>query len=226
MEQTAKKKGRSNTLTYAAYQRLKEDICNGVIRSGSLLSEAQVAAQLGISRTPVREALAALESEGLVEIKRGIGAQVKPLSFSDVIHIYDLRKVLEPLAAQTAILHITEQDLKESRHKFMDLLKYKDEPFQIQVKKYVEADWDFHMLLVERCENTFIAPIMNMLQPTVRRLQVISYRPENYSVQEAIDQHLQLIEAIEERDVSKLCQQLRTHLSWSLAGFLNPTAML
>ena len=96
----------------------------------------------------------------------------------------------------------------------------------MQVNKYVEADWDFHMLLVERCENTFIAPIMNLMQPTIRRLQVISYRPENYSVQEAIDQHIQLIEAIEERDVEKLCQQLRNHLSWSLAGFLNPTAIL
>ena len=62
MEQSRKKKSRSNTLTYTAYQKLKEDICNGVIRSGSLLSEAQVAAQLGISRTPVREALVALES--------------------------------------------------------------------------------------------------------------------------------------------------------------------
>ena len=89
MPQTLKRKDRSVTLTRAAYQSIKEDICTGAIRSGSLLSEAQIAANLGISRTPVREALAALESEGLVEIKRGIGAQVKPLTFSDVIHIYD-----------------------------------------------------------------------------------------------------------------------------------------
>ena len=96
MAQEEKKRGRrSDTLMYTAYQTIKEEICTGVIRSGELLSETQLAARMGISRTPLREALAALENEGLVEIKRGVGAKVRPLSFGDMIHVYELRKVLE-----------------------------------------------------------------------------------------------------------------------------------
>lgn len=223
MPQTLKRKDRSGTLTHAAYQSIKDDICTGAIRSGSLLSEAQIAANLGISRTPVREALAALESEGLVEIKRGIGAQVKPLTFSDVIHIYDLRKVLEPLAARTAILHITDEDLKACEEQFLNLLQYENAPSLVQVKKYTEVDWNFHMLIVDRCENPFVAPMMSLIEPTIRRLQVISYRPENYSVQETVEQHIQLINAFREGNVEKVCQQLQAHLSWSLAGFLTPS---
>ena len=223
MPKTLKKKDRSGTLTYAAYQSIKEDICNGVIRAGSLLSEAQIATNLGISRTPVREALAALENEGLVEIKRGIGAQVKTLTFSDVIHIYDLRKVLEPLAARTAILHITDEDLNACEEQFRNLLQYENEPFLIQVKKYTEVDWNFHMLIVDRCENPFVAPMMSLIEPTIRRLQAISYRPDNYSVQEAVEQHLHLINAFREGDIEKVCQQLQAHLNWSLTGFFTPS---
>ena len=65
--------GRSGTLMKSVYHSLKEDICNGVIKTGELLSEAQLAERLSVSRTPVREALAALENEGLVDIRRGIG---------------------------------------------------------------------------------------------------------------------------------------------------------
>lgn len=223
MSKASKKKDRPGTLTYAAYQSIKEDICNGVIRSGSLLSESQIASNLGISRTPVREALVALENEGLVEIKRGIGAQVKPLTFSDVIHVYDLRKVLEPLAARTAILHIKEEDLKYSEEQFQNLFQYENAPLQVQVKKYAEVDWNFHMLIVDRCENPFILPIMRLIEPTIRRLQVISYRPENYSVEEAVEQHMQLINVFRKGDVETISQQLQAHFNWSLAGFLTPS---
>ena len=65
--------GRSGTLMKSVYHSLKEDICNGVIKTGELLSEAQLAERLSVSRTPVREALAALENEGLVRTERTAG---------------------------------------------------------------------------------------------------------------------------------------------------------
>ena len=82
------------------------------------------------------------------------------------------------------------------------------------------------MLIVERCENPFIAPMMSLIEPTIRRLQAISYRPENYSVEETVEQHVQLINAFREGSVEKVCQQLQAHLSWSLAGFLAPSVSL
>lgn len=220
------RKGRSATLMRSVYQTLKEEICTGMILSDDLLSEAQIAARLGVSRTPVREALAALENEGLVEIKRGVGAHVKQLTFRDMEHIYELRKVLEPLAAKTALQYITREELENFRTQFQDLMKYQNEPLRVQVAKYSEVDWNFHMLLVRRCENPFIESMMNLIIPNIRRLQVISYRPENYSLQETIEQHMGLIDTMESGYIDAVCQKLVAHLNWSLAGFASSTILV
>ena len=217
---------RSGTLMYTAYQTIKEEICTGAIRSGELLSETQLAARLGISRTPLREALAALESEGLVEIKRGVGARVRPLSFGDVIHVYELRKVLEPLAVQTAVFHIAREELEDYRKQFRNLLRYKGEPVEVQVVKYTEVDWRFHMMIVERSENPYVLPMMNLIMPTIRRLQMVAYRPENYQVEETIAQHLELINTLEEGDIYRVSRQIGAHLTWSLNGFFNTPTLL
>lgn len=218
-------KKRSETRTRSVYNTLKEEICTGLIRKDEVLSEAKIAARLGVSRTPVREALAALESEGLVEIKRGIGANVKPLSLQDVIHIYELRKVLEPLAAQTAIRHITKEELTACRKNFKALLKYEDEPQQ-QIIKYCQVDWELHLLIIQRCENPFISSMMNLLIPNIRRLQVICYRPERCPISESIDQHNMLIDALEGRDIDQIRTQLEAHLNWSLADFITSSTLI
>lgn len=221
-----KKLDRSGTLMRFVYHTLKEEICTGVIQSGDLLSELQIATRLGVSRTPVREALAALENEGLVEIKRGIGASVKSLSLSDIIHIYELRKLLEPLAAQTAIYHLTKEELKSCRKQFRNLLKYESEPAQVQISNYTKTDWDFHMLIIHRCDNSFIEPMMNLIVPNIRRLQVMSYCPGSYNLSEAIDEHLKLIDALESRDVTRVRMQMENHLNWSLTSFVTSTVLL
>ena len=217
---------RPNTLMYTAYQTIKDEICTGAIRSGDLLSETQLAARLGISRTPLREALAALEGEGLVEIRRGVGARVRPLSFGDMIHVYELRKLLEPLAAQTAVLHITRDELESYRKQFQDLLQYQNEPVEVQVVKYTEVDWNFHMLIVERSENPYLLPMMNLIMPTIRRLQMVAYQPENYKVEETIAQHLSLLDAFEQGNIHQVSQAVSAHLTWSLNGFFNTPSLL
>lgn len=218
------KKKRSETRTHSVYNILKEEICTGLIRTDEILSEAKIAARLGVSRTPIREALTALENEGLVEIKRGIGTNVKPLTLQDVIHIYELRKVLEPLAAQTAVQHITKEELKTCRKNFKDLLKYENEPQQ-QIIKYSQVDWEFHMLIIQRCENPFIGSMMNLLIPNIRRLQVICYRPEGYPISESVNQHLELIDTLEGRDIKKIRAQMEAHLNWSLADFITSSTL-
>ena len=217
-------KKRSETHARSVYNTLKEEICTGIIRTDEILSEAKIAARLGVSRTPVREALTALESEGLVEIKRGIGANVKPLSLQDVIHIYELRKVLELLAAQTAVQHITKEELKACRKNFKALLKYENEPQQ-QIIKYCQVDWDLHMLIIQRCENPYIGSMMNLLIPNIRRLQVICYRPERCPISESVNQHLELIDALEGRDIENIRVHLEAHLNWSLADFITSSTL-
>ena len=216
---------RSGTLTHAVYHALKEDICTGKVQSGELLSESQIAAHMGVSRTPVREALAALEKEGLVEIKRGVGASVKRLSLEDIVHIYELRKLLEPLAAQTAVEHIS-KEFRACRKQFQNLLKHQNETPQQQMARYTEVDWQLHMMLIRNCENPFIGTMMDLLIPNIRRLQAISYSPGNYSPQDAVNQHLELIDALESKDIVRIREQMDHHLNWSLAGFIASSILI
>ena len=197
--------GRSGTLMKSVYHSLKEDICNGVIKTGELLSEAQLAERLSVSRTPVREALAALENEGLVDIRRGIGASVKPITAGDLLHIYELRKVLEPMAAKTAVYHLTNAELEHSRKQFLSLLKLRESP-QVQVARYADVDWRFHMLIVHRSE-----------EPSESQSLVL---------EDSVQRHIQLINILKEKDVPKIQKELISHLDWSLADFLASSPLL
>lgn len=190
-----------------------------------------MAERLSVSRTPVREALAALENEGLVDIRRGIGASVKPITAGDLLHIYELRKVLEPMAAKTAVYHLTNAELEHCRKQFLSLLKLRESP-QVQVCRYADVDWRFHMLIVHRSENDYIERMMNLLIPNVRRIQAMSYRPEEPAesqslvLEDSVQRHIQLINILKERDVPKIQKELISHLDWSLADFLASSPLL
>ena len=99
------------TLSQRAYEAIKEALCQGKFSPGDILSESQLAAQLGMSRTPVREALRTLASEDWLEIRNGIGAYVKPLSAKDIEDLYEVRCLLEVQAARTAVSRITEEEI-------------------------------------------------------------------------------------------------------------------
>ena len=222
---------RRTNLSEQAYNQIKDAICQGRIAPGDILSESRLAEDLGMSRTPVREALAALENEGLVDIRRGIGASVKPITAGDLLHIYELRKVLEPMAAKTAVYHLTNAELEHSRKQFLSLLKLRESP-QVQVARYADVDWRFHMLIVHRSENDYIERMMNLIIPNVRRIQAMSYRPEEPAesqslvLEDSVQRHIQLINILKEKDVPKIQKELISHLDWSLADFLASSPLL
>ena len=222
---------RKTNLSEQAYNQIKDAICQGRIAPGDILSESRLAEDLGMSRTPVREALAALENEGLVDIRRGIGASVKPITAGDLLHIYELRKVLEPMAAKTAVYHLTNAELEHSRKQFLSLLKLRESP-QVQVARYADVDWRFHMLIVHRSENDYIERMMNLIIPNVRRIQAMSYRPEEPAesqslvLEDSVQRHIQLINILKEKDVPKIQKELISHLDWSLADFLASSPLL
>ena len=110
------------SLSESAYNQIKDAICSGKVVPGDILSESQTAAQLGMSRTPVREALRTLASEGFVEIRNGIGAYVKPLSSKDMEDLYEVRCLLEVQAIKTSIYRITNDEIDAFERHFQALL--------------------------------------------------------------------------------------------------------
>ena len=205
---------RQPTLSEQAYSQIKDAICQGSVAPGDILSENQIAQQLGMSRTPVREALRALASEGFVEIRNGIGAYVKPLSSKDMEDLYEVRCLLEMQAIKTSIYRISNDEIDDLTRRFQaiyDACEQGDSPAQ---GEFSELDWELHSLLVDRCTNNYIKEIVAGNNSNLRRYQSLSVNVLG-DVHESARQHLEILRVLRSRDLDKLEEVLHAHLMWS-----------
>ena len=205
---------RQPTLSEQAYNQIKDAICQGSVAPGDILSENQIAQQLGMSRTPVREALRALASEGFVEIRNGIGAYVKPLSSKDMEDLYEVRCLLEMQAIKTSIYRISNDEIDDLTRRFQaiyDACEQGDSPAQ---GEFSELDWELHSLLVDRCTNNYIKEIVAGNNSNLRRYQSLSVNVLG-DVHESARQHLEILRVLRSRDLDKLEEVLHAHLMWS-----------
>lgn len=201
------------TLSKKAYEQIKNAICEGTIASGSLLSENALAQQLHMSRTPVREAMRALESEGWLEIRSGIGIYVKPLSSKDIEDLYEVRCLLEVQAARTAIFHISNEEIDQMEAGFRALLD-STQTAAPNLHHFSELDWAFHMAIIDHCQNNYIKEIMRSNMANMQRCLSLSAEVFN-NLQESTLQHLDLLSLMRRRDMESFCQALAQHLKWA-----------
>lgn len=206
------------SLSDTAYNEIKDALCSGKIMPGDVLSESQLAANLGMSRTPVREALRALASEDWVEIRNGVGAYVKSLSAKDIDDLYEVRCLLEAQAAKTAVFHISDQEIDEMERQFRQLLENYRAGHRPDPKEFSALDWKLHELIVARCQNNYIKTIMHNNTSNMKRYQFLSVEALN-DIEESTLQHLDLLALLRARDAARLPEALRHHLEWA-AGFL------
>lgn len=211
------KSSRTN-LSELAYNQIKDALCQGKIISGDILSESQLAQELGMSRTPVREALRALASEDWLEIKNGIGAYVKPLSSKDMEDLYEVRCLLELQAIKTSAYHISNEEIDDLERRFRSLLDEYDAGKNPEPKAFSALDWELHELIVERCQNNYIKTIMRNNNSNMKRYQFLSVEALN-NIRESTLQHLRILSLLRSRDVEALTVTLRDHLEWA-ADFL------
>ena len=186
---------------------MKEQILVSIGREhggGGRVIAQMIAQQLNISRTPVREALAILESEGLIEIRRGLGAFVKPLSYKDISHIFEVRHPLETLAVRTAIYRITPREIAARRESFNSILRRCENHERVPVSDFYRADAAFHDMIVERCENPYVQRFMHIINSNVRRMQLMFSNSMQDNLEEAARQHLLLLDLIEAQDIDAL----------------------
>lgn len=202
------------SLSQSAYNQIKDAICQGQIAPGDILSESQLASQLSMSRTPVREALRTLASEGFVDIRNGIGAYVKPLSSKDMEDLYEVRCLLEMQAIKTSIYRIPDAEINALEQRFQaicDACERGEHPGQGEVSN---LDWELHSLLVKHCTNKYIKEIVASNNSNLRRYQSLSVDALG-DVHESARQHLEILRVLRTRDLRQLSETLRTHLLWS-----------
>ena len=208
------KKNQQASLANTAYEEIKSAIYDGHIRQGDLLSENQIALDLGMSRTPVREALRMLASEGIVEIKNGIGIYIRTLSPRDIKDIFEVRLALETLAATTAIYEIRIEEIEDLERRFMLLLESYRNDVLPEPHSFSKLDWELHELLLERCRNNYVKNIMRSIHFSIKRCQVLSFEALN-NFEESTELHLKILAQLRNRDLDALTKELQEHLIWS-----------
>ncbi|NLZ43653.1 MAG: GntR family transcriptional regulator [Clostridia bacterium] len=178
------------------FETLREAIITGQLPPGERLMEIQLAEELGVSRTPVREAIRKLELEGLVAMIPRKGAYVAGISLKDLIEVFEIRGALEGLAAALAAERITDEELDEiERH----LVKAAEVIERADLNGMVELDTKFHSLLYKASRNERLAYTINNLREQIHRFRQTSLSyPGRMKV--ALEEHKAIVEAISARN--------------------------
>lgn len=192
-----------------AYRRLLEDIRSGTLAPGARLRETDLAERLGISRTPVREAIRQLEADGLVIHLARQGATIRTLDHAEVVELYEMRAVLEGTAARLAARAASDMELAELSALNSELAAAPAGP---QAR---ELNRQFHRTLLDAARNRFLLKSMSALQKTLLILGP-STLVESGRVTSAVAEHAAVLTALEARDGIAAEAAMRGHVEAAL----------
>lgn len=192
---------------------LRRAILNGELQGGTRLVQAEIAAMLDVSTTPVREALRDLATEGLVQFDPHRGAIVAELSVDDVHDIYEIRMVLEPLAMRQAVPHLSDALLDRLRGLHRTML---DEP---HAADWVDRNRVFHMAVYETAASPRLAAIIRNLQDASVMYIGASLKDKPTLRDEANHDHADILAALESRDADAAVVALTEHLRTAIDAF-------
>jgi len=189
-------------------EAIREAIINGSLKPRERLMEIQMAEELGVSRTPIREALRKLELEGFIVMVPRKGAYVADISTKDIADVFEIRASLEGLAAALAAERATEEELE-----FMErCLVIKAEAIaNADFDKLVDIDTKFHEAIYKASRNERLVSIVNNLREQIQRLRTTSLSVPGRMYQ-SLKEHRAIVEAIQSRDVSLARQVSQDHI--------------
>lgn len=199
----------------AVYEKLKDAILSGSFDNGARLVESDLAAQLQVSRTPVREALRRLESEGILEARLKQGLVVKEYTPDEIREIYLIREALESLAAAHAVRNASEEDIAQLEMITREMLEVADDP-----KEVFEIHRRFSETLNRASHMPTLVGIIESLRDQISRFRRVSLRSEERKEQ-ARAEHFLLLEALKERDEEKIVTLTRSHIRGALDAFFD-----
>ncbi len=189
-------------------ETLREAIVSGVLKPGERLMEIHLAEELGVSRTPVREAIRKLELEGFVIMIPRRGTYVADLSIKDINEVFEIRTALDVLAAGLAAERITDDELELMERILVQIGEYVDKN---ELEPIVELDSQFHDILYRACRNDRLVGIINNLREQFTRFRTISMAFPG-RIKNTLEEHSRLVEAIASREVDLAQQLAREHM--------------
>jgi len=208
-----------SSLTHRAYVLLQEKILSGELAPGSLVSESRLAKEMGISRTPVGEAIRQLAHEGFVRQVPRYGTIVRSIEPKDVEELYEMREALESFAAAKAARRITALELAQLDVLCASIERLAEETggenSQLDIaalRRFLAADLTFHLLIVKAAGNQ---RILNTIRETRTMSQIFRMRrhePDNSVVKRASQMHRKILAALNDRNSDEASAQMAAHI--------------
>jgi len=190
------------------FNTLRQAILKGELEPGERLMEIQLAERLGVSRTPVREAIRKLELEGLVNMVPRKGAEVASISEKNLRDVLEVRRALEELAVDLACTRLTGEDiksLKEINKKFQTVMNSKDATI------IAETDEAFHDIIYIGTGNDRLIQMLSNLREQMYRYR-LGYVKDKSTRSNLVQEHDVIIQALEERNVEDAKAVIRRHI--------------
>lgn len=192
--------------------RLRQDIVEGAIPSGSKLSETELSTNYAVSRAVVREAINRLESCHLVERKANVGARVVSLTPEGLVSLYEVRESLEGMAARLAAVHITDEEISD----LQALLGTHFQTVKSGETYYQEAgDVDFHYRIILSSKNGHLISILIDGIYHLIRMYRVQLGMTGPRVTTAFDEHRHIVQAISNRDAELAEMLMRRHIAYT-----------
>ncbi|MCU0569837.1 MAG: GntR family transcriptional regulator [Oculatellaceae cyanobacterium Prado106] len=190
------------------YRCLRDWILRGDLQPGEKLRDKELAEQLGVSRTPIREALSKLESEGLIETAANRWTKVAPITLTDAERIYPIIQKLEELALTLAFPQLSAQHLRtmqDANHQLESALQNQNSYTAVQ------ADAAFHQVLIEAANNTELSTILDQLKVKYSRIE-FAYFSHADLLLASIAEHQAILTALQAKNLKAATQALT--LNW------------
>ncbi|WP_461417803.1 GntR family transcriptional regulator [Gordonia sp. GN26] len=205
--------GARGSAVETAYQALRERIVSGSYEPGFAFSQVQLARELELSRTPLREALQRLEAEGLVVSQANRGVVVAPIDLADLEASYALRLLVEPAVVSAILGRVTPADLDEMRQALAAMGKN-----DLSSRTFQLAHWDFHRALLKRCPPGVETMIESQLTQIDRHQRLYFSRP--VAVSDVMVTDRKFLEAVEAGDAGSARDVLTFHLLDTALGVI------
>lgn len=196
------------SLTDRAYDHLREAILQGELPVGTVLAEASIADELGISKTPVRQALQLLRTEGLLEVGPRRQLAVRGFTPTHRNEIQKIREALEEIAVDTACQVISLENIDLLR---LSLLRQKRAADALDEEGFLVLDEDFHVQIAQGANLPIVARLLGQMRGFARLMRLSRTQPPEH-LQDIVVEHTRIVDALEERDSEAALSALHTHL--------------
>jgi DNA-binding GntR family transcriptional regulator len=190
------------------YEALKDAILRGTLPPGQRMVEAQLAEMLNVSRTPLREAILKLESDGLVRRLSSGGAQVRPISADEIRELYAIREVLEGLAVRDAATRINEAQLERLAQLARELEEIEHGG---AVQRIAVLGEQFHQVILEASGNRQLAVHLRLLRDQIQRYRYLTIQVAGRG-RAAAKEHAALLAVLRRRDPDQAERSMRRHV--------------